>query len=596
MSTSSSSQQRQQRRRQRNTASTVATVAVAYGTYRLAQWYWKDDGNNENEEGREHPLEEDLPSSSYAEEEEEQQQQQQQHHQHNRNANTNANQTGDRTATATATLTSTSTSSDYHPRHSSSSKNDSWLSAAVTGVVGWLADTANFVSPISQGIPYNNTTNNNKSATLSARSRHRPTRRQQLIRCRYQTRVAFQTCFSTLQPAIESSTDASHQTKELIVLRRRRQTLLKEKNEQEPKPTENDHADADVDANPNTKSSSFATPVPNEQERKLQQLRRCEDDLWHEILVAITTRMMVSSYAYALLFLSLTVQFHWLAAQADSSEKTQSGSHSFSYSTEQQQQKQEQERQEFLMQSHRYFLKEGLPLLVSTVRKSVEKVCFEDDENEQDVVPNNSSNSSLSRSTWRLENLSTQFVTCEEIEEVLYQRLPHVLEDVGIANRQPHRRGSRRRNWIRFVLPDEEKFDPIWDICRSPVWEDAQEQVLGYLWHEILRDGGKNNTIQKEDDSSHGWGEVFRSGEMINDTYSRSDGRKSKQQEQHQQRRPLVKVMAQFKKAVSALFEDSSSADERDCNRTWSIPDERTTTGRLQMLPTVLELGDITLQ
>eukprot|EP00536_Pseudo-nitzschia_multiseries_P010801 jgi/Psemu1/326175/estExt_fgenesh1_pg.C_3420009 len=358
-------------------------------------------------------------------------------------------------------------------------------------------------------------------------------------------RVAFRNCFPTLRPAIDRLTDASRQTKELKVLRRKRQALRKEnrnenENENQPEQPEVESSEDDCDGEGGHSSSSSSDPDPAEREAELLRLQRREEDLWSEILVETTTRMMVSSYAYVLLLLSLTVQFHWLAAEAEA--RADSGC-----SLTEEQQRQQQGKQEgFLMKSHRYLLNEGLPLLVST-----------------------------------------------EIELVLYQRLPRVLEDVGIGGRRRgHRRRGRRsrsRNWIRFVLPDDEAFDPIWDICRSPVWEDAQEQVLGCVWHEVLRDGDGASGISKNASAGNfGWGGVFRPGETIDGRGLPNDNQFGT--EHTQQRQPLVKVMARFKKATSLLFEDCSIEDG-DNNRA-----ERTAIKRLQVLPTVLELGDITLQ
>ncbi len=517
----SSSQQHERRRRQRRSttsvvATTAATAAVAYGTYRLAQWYWEED--EESQEGTEHPLEEDLPTFSAKEQ----------------TGSDNRNQNGD-------------TRSSTHRCNNGNDTNFSWLSSAAVGVASWLAEGSSSFPP-----PQGSVGNNSGFAprTSSARSRPQRTRRQNLIRCRSQSRVAFHTCFQTIQPVLEKLTDSSRQTKELKALRRRRQAL-KQKG-QEP---------LEEKKNGETPEGVCTSPVDiheKQHERELQYLQEQEEELWRDVLVETTTRMMASSYAYALLLLSLTVQFHWLASTSefhpDSIEE------------------QQREQEALLMQSHRYFLNEGIPLLVSTVRRSVEKVLFGDeDDADEDPYGGTQTNS------WR--NPSSQFVTPDDVEQILYRQLPRVLDDLGMGKRQRR----RRRNWIRFVLPDEEIFDPVWDICKSPVWEDAQEQVLGYLWYKVLRDGeGNGNGNANGCDSIHGWGKVFRA----NGTHSDNNGEEHFKKQL--QRQPLAKVMTHFKKAASALFEET--VEKEDDGRNKDL------VGKLQTLPTVLELGDITFQ
>jgi len=520
----SSSQQHQRRRRQRRStasvvATTAATAAVAYGTYRLAQWYWDED--EESKEGTEHPLEEDLPAFSAQQQ----------------SASDNRNQNGDQ-------------SSSNH-RSNNSTDNFSWLSSAAVGVASWLADGSTSFpgSPASFG-------NNNGFAprTSTARSRPRRTRRQNLIRCRNQTRVAFHACLQTIKPALEKLTDSSRQTKELKALRKRRQALKQNGQDQQEIEESTEGASA----------SPVETTNKTEYERELQKLQEQEKEMWREILVKTTTRMMASSYAYTLLLLSLTVQFHWLASTSefhpDSIEE------------------QQREQEALLMQSHRYFLNEGMPLLVSTIRRSVENVLFGDDNDEE---PNGGKIDNKSSSHWR--NPSSQFVSSEDVEEMLYRQLPRVLDDIGMGTR----RRRRRRNWIRFVLPDEEVFDPVRDICKSPVWEDAQEQVLGYLWYKVLRDGQGNSKTNSFDTSS-GWGKIFRANGKINGPYSdNNDGREQGKTQLQQQ--PLAKAMTLFKKAASALFDETVENEDGGDMRS-------STVGRLQTLPMVLELGDITFQ
>lgn len=527
------------RRHHRNTASavvtTAATAAVAYGSYRLAQWYLKED--DESEVGVEHPLEEDFPSVF--------EQKEQDSGTDSRNQNDN----------------SASPNGSPNSNNSNSNSTYSWMSSAAVGVASWLID-AGSEFPIPGG-------GGGISSGFGA-TRAKPTRRQQLIRCRCQSRIAFQTCFQTLKPVLETLTDSSRQTKELKVSRRRRQALKKldqqEQSEDEKKGGSDDERERDRDGDACTSSTLLDK---NQRELELRILQEREEELWREILVETTTRMMVSSYAYTLLLLSLTVQFHWLASAPASD---------FSPSSSKEQQR---EREALLMKSHQYFLDEGIPLLVSTVRRSVERVFFGDDDDdetdEKKEILRGIQTANRNNSYPRWSNPSSQFVSSDDIEQTLYHRLPHVLNDLGMGGRQ--RRSRRRRNWIRFVLPDEEVFDPVWDVCKGPVWEDAQEQVLGHLWYKILRDGEFENPSDCGG-RNHGWGELFRSQEI-----------------QQQQQQPLAKLMAHFKKTTSALFEET--ADNQDGGRTNGLRGDtqtRTTVGKVQTLPTVLELGDISLQ
>lgn len=516
----SSPQQHQRRRRQRRSAAsavvtTAATAAVAYGTYRLAQWYWNED--EESQEGTEHPLEEDLPS--YPAEE----------HVGGGTDNTSSKPRSDE----------------------NNESNFSWLSSAAVGVANWLVDDNN-VFPGVQGGP---------GEQSEFTPRPKLTRRQNLTRCRSQSRVAFHTCFQTVKPVLETLTDSSRQTKELKALRKRKQALKQ--------------GGQDDDAEEKKEVCNRTITMDQEQqESELRHLEAQEEELWREILVETTTRMMASSYAYALLLLSLTVQFHWLASTAashlDLSEE------------------QERKQEALLMQSHQYFLNEGIPLLVSTVRRAVEKVVFGDAEEEEEESVLGRAGCS---SQWR--NPSSHFVSSKDVEQTLYRKLPRILDDIGMGSGRCRR---RRRNWIRFVLPDEEVFDPIWDICRSPVWEDAQEQLLSYLWYKILRDG-QNCSDSSDCDSIRGWGRLFRTNAKTNSTHVKSSGMLGQNQNhQTQQGQPLAKVMAHFKKAASTLFDETSKNDDDGyaSAKNLQCSKESTLVGRLQTLPTVLELGDMT--
>lgn len=518
----SSPQQHQKRRRQRRSATsavvtTAATAAVAYGTYRLAQWYWNED--EESEEGTEHPLEEDLPSFSAEE----------------YVGGDMGNRNEDKASSK--------------PRSGKNDENNfSWLSTAAVGVANWLIDDNNVFPGVQSGSGHR----------TGSTSEPKLTRRQKLIRCRYQARIAFHTCFQTAKPVIENLTDSSRQTKELKILRKRKQALKQ------------GGQDDDVEEKKEVCNRTI-TMDQEQQERELRQLQLQEEELWREILVETTTKMMASSYAYTLLLLSLTVQFHWLASTEASHLNSSED--------------QERNREAFLMQSHRYFLNEGIPQLVSTIRRAAEKVMFGDD----DDVEENAFDRTGSSSHWR--NPSLQFVSSKDVEQTLYRKLPRVLDDLRMGNRRCYR---RRRNWVRFVLPDEEVFDPVWDICKSPVWEDAQDQLLRHLWYKVLRDG-QSCSDQADCDNIHGWGRVFQKTSKcphLKSGYMPEPGRKHREQEGE----PLAKVMVNFKRAASTLFEaplnnedNSSTCPEhlRYCRKTTLVE-------RLQTISTVLELGDIT--
>jgi len=541
-----------QRRRHRRgpasaVATTVASAAVAYGAYRLAQWYrGDDDDENEFEAGIEHPLEEDLPSYRHPEERDSIGIETR-----NRNGGESVSSSNDRSPRGDSSSTDRNSSQ--------SGGSTSWLSSTAMGVVGWFAD-AGLAALVGDG------------SAKTKRASKPTSRRQQLMRCRYQGRVAFAACFKTLQPILERLTDSSSQTKELKALRRRRQALKAVQDGGRQRAESRENGGSEIDADADADGNSDVEKI-KEHERELRLLQEREEDLWREILVETTTRMMVTSYAYALLLLSLTVQFHWLASASGSSPDS-----------EEEHQQQEREKEAMLMESHRYFLHEGLPLLVSTVRRSIQITLFgvEDDDDEENEK-------SVRESSMHWTNPSGQFVSSADIEQTLYRKLPHLLDDLRTVGGGRRR---RRRNWIRFVLPDEEAFDPVWDICRSPFWEDAQEQVLNYVWYKVLRDGEGDGT---------GWAEVFRADRTngtIDDFRSENEVRGNRKTKPRQQpRQPLAKVMAHFKKATSALFEEATETDDGGGSTNAFRDDARKThVGRLQTLPTLLELGDVTFR
>jgi hypothetical protein len=200
--------------------------------------------------------------------------------------------------------------------------------------------------------------------------------------------------------------------------------------------------------------------------------------------------------------------------------------------------------QAMLMLSHQYLLEEGIPLLVSTIRQSIEAIILS-----QNVVVD-----------W---TKPTQFVTEYDVEQLLYRELPRVVK-YGSPTERTNSRKAVSRNWIRFILPDTEWFDPMWDICASPVWEDAQEQILEKLWRTLLRD-----------DDVYGWRRLFD----------------DKDSESAPQKKLVANVVAQLKKSSTLLFPDDKQ-EEASHGKGQS----QTTAILLQRLPTVLELGDVSFQ
>ena len=224
--------------------------------------------------------------------------------------------------------------------------------------------------------------------------------------------------------------------------------------------------------------------------KKLKDLRASQDshsdDLWNEIYVQTITRYLSTAYAHTLLFLMSTLQIHYLGGKMFRKEDIN-------------------EEQSILVESHQYMLQQGLPLLVPIIRRTVEKLISE----------------------WK----STTTLTKAEVGSILQQ-----------AQQQLENGNNTKysRNWIRFVLPDV-TVDQLWDIATSPVWEDAQHQLIK---------------------------------ETIKTSYS-SQQHQDKASEEEQI--PVAKHMAPLKKACKNI-----SVDE---NYTQWIS-----------LPTMYELGDISFQ
>jgi hypothetical protein len=477
--------QRRRRHRTLSLVTTVATsVAVGYGAYRLAQWYWNDDGGDDGGDDNENkkdgnadingaselrPLEEDPV----------------------------AYETG-------------ATRSNTERSPPSTSVSSSWLSVATD----WLVDAAS--SAVSSAtIPTQNTRNRQQQPPMRTMPVTGRTRRQRLMHCRQKTVTAFCACLPALQPILEELTSTSRATRQLKELRKQQKDFVA------------------------TKEGDFETKEM--EAAMMMRLQRQQDDLWRHIVVENTTRMMASSYAYTLLFLSLTVQLHWISGNREALLHDSVGAQSSSTEL----------AQAMLMQSHQYLMEDGIPLLVSTIRRSVEDI--------------------LAESTDIDWAKPTQFLTERDIEQLLYHQLPQVLK-YGSATARDSTKPVIQRNWIRFVLPDEECFDHIWDICCSPVWNDAQEQILQTLWYKLLRD-----------EDADGWKRLFE---------QTSEAEQQAAVSLHQ--KPVAKVVAQFKKSSNLLFAevhgDTGLVQSEPCTKRSSLLTS------LQKLPTVLELGDMSFQ
>jgi hypothetical protein len=161
--------------------------------------------------------------------------------------------------------------------------------------------------------------------------------------------------------------------------------------------------------------------------RKLKDLRASQDshsdDLWKEIYAQTVTRLLSTVYAHTLLFLMTTLQIHHIGGRMFRKEEIG-------------------QDQSMLIESHQYMLQQGLPLLIPIIRRTVQQLVGD----------------------WEAKTTLTQTQVYN-----LLQKSRHQLE-YGSNSKYS-------RNWIRFVLPDV-TVDQVWDVATSPIWEDAQDQIL----------------------------------------------------------------------------------------------------------------------
>lgn len=503
------------RRRRRNTAAlatkVAATAVVAYGAYRAVHWYLDDDDHDTNENENDRGRRERQSGDELQEEG--------QHDRRPRLSSSN-NESSSWWFSATHWALDTATSTVVN---------------SVAAAISAAATAASAAAP-SSSTSHNSHQEHPHQQQERCAGHPRPSsakiRRQRLLQCRQKTLTAFDNCLPSLQPVIEQLTNTSRYTKELKELRKQNSS------------------------NGNESGKDF----PRRQKEKEERV------LWQRILVETTTRMMVSSYAYTLLLLSLTVQLHWIGHRILMEEENEIGDIDSSHDNNHKYLSQVQEEaQTMLMDSHEYMVEEGLPLLVSTIRRAVQAVLLsEKDDDDENTGKNGASWTS-----------PTRFLTQAQIEEALYHVIPEQLNRGGRSTSSSSSSSPPSslysRNWIRFVLPDpdDDRMDQVWDICSSPVWEDAQAQVLERLWFKVLKD--------------QGWGRLFE-GEA--------------QEELQHTRQPLAKVIAQFKKASSLVFDDIPGTQNSGTRNGSSQNGSggKTLASRLQSLPTVLELGDVSFE
>lgn len=621
-------------------AKSVTAGVVLYGGYRFVKWLYDDNNDNgENEKEEQLPaavsssLEDDIMDLLFRNQSTPkrrgtttttEERSREEDHQQKRNSEEEAK------SSPPEEKSDNNNSSPGFASRIMSSLSDKVLDCATSAVLygasrmispspSSLSSTATMVTPDQQGISRGNQKKTQTKRFVAAAPPNAKT-------CRRRVRTAFVQCLPTIQRVIDKSTDTSDQTKRLKELRK----LKKEKQQMKAaaaphesqlysqeeggldQEDEKKNDKDDNDPNESNVNDDLGKKKKDDDDHHEDEEDEAMEDLWLDILIETVTRSIASTYIYALLLLSFTVQIHYY------SSLWQEGS--------EQVEEIEKEAEQMLLRSHRYVLNQGLPLLLTTVRKHVEDAVLppleEDDDDEDDAIPlGNESDEGAAAlfCNWGIDP-SRQLVTRRDVERALYETVPNLLDDVsGRSGKQqqhsPRRRQRRRRiplryqrNWVRFILPEDDdyyedadkdegcvgdgdndgkngkkttkksvqvvlSYDTIWDICQSPIFVDAQEQLLRTLRYEILRDGCKGiNT------TADGWGSLFDNDD--DDDHHRSSSSNKKKQQQQQ---PLAVVMAKLKKSTtSLLFVKDGSSDDRTVE--W-----------LQKLPTVLELGDVSL-
>ena len=421
---------------------------------------------------------------------------------------------------------------------------------------------------------------------LDARTLHRLTQ-QSLRKCREELLKAYGTCWPSLQAVIEQHTDTSRRTHELKLLRNK---------------------DKKKEPSSHTNLPPQQQPQPQQQDDEssssTNRLRRRQEELWKEIHVETLTRLVSTEYAATLLLLSLTMQLHWIGGQVF--QRNHSLNHHHQHSAVPADADPARWAQHVMMESHHYMTHQGIPLLISAVRRAVLSSFF---------------SSSSGQDEWT----ATTFVSKTQLE-MLLQNIDERLERgsgsstttrcSGGAGGLSSTSSSYTRNWIRFVLPDptmlvmeeddEEDDDDhddhdnahgtmsppsdkvtmveaLWDLAESPAWEDAQGQTL-QLVQQVVRD--------------QGWGQIFTSSSSS----SSSAGNDATKTTTTTTMIPVAKLMAPIKAACSlvALRPVASSSNHGlPLNNTVATPmtttkkSKNTLPQKVQKLATVLELGEV---
>jgi peroxin-3 len=329
-------------------------------------------------------------------------------------------------------------------------------------------------------------------------------RRQRMERCREEASYALYDFLPTLRRAIENLTDTTEETKELKKMR---------------------------------------------SERRGED-RRCEEtELWDSIKVKAMTRMIATAYGHSILFLVLTVQVHLLGGRLfDEQMKLQTTASSLgadSLASGRMSSYQASHRI-VLTRTYEYFFDKGIALLVETVERAVIAVT----------------------GAWDVTSPASMNTTCEMLNNAV-KEIREIVEGRS-------RRSSRRpRSMLRFLLPPEQAtdaaiaddlsqsvLDETWDLMESPVFEDAQRDALGTTF-DMMRD--------------ESWAKIFKDGPDSLPEHASSQ----------YTTKPLANVITKLK-ATSKTFFDHAQASPFSYN----IRSNRYTPA-IQRIPTVMELGDV---
>lgn len=340
-------------------------------------------------------------------------------------------------------------------------------------------------TPPATGAP-SKTTNRRQ---LDPRTRHRLAK-QLILNCRRETIKAYTTCWPAVQTTIEAGTNTSELTKELKNLR----------------------------------------TLPAGETADRQAL------LWQQIQTETITRFITTMYATFLLVLSLTMQLNWAGGQVfrkGNDDSTEAGAESAKMA------------QRVMMQTHDYFVNEGLPVLLAAVRRAVE----------------------IATDDWK----PTTFLTVAEIEKIFG------LVDLYLERGYPPSK-KHSRNWVRLLFPNAdhnmegvegesaEMLDCLWDLAESPTWTDAHTQALDTS-KRFFRD--------------HGWAPVF-------DKAPRQPSETGELP-----KLPLATLMPIFKSSCGLVSVQTPITNGNAMHSTTTLNEFM---AKLQKLPTVMELGDVSFQ